>query len=196
MNVFWRCFAVAAVMTATAGNVNAQDWKSVLGGVVNKVVGDKMTTETSILGTWKYVAPECQFESDDILSKAGGELASKEVEEKLQQIYDRVGMDSCQYVFNEDGSFAFRAKGRTMKGSYVFDKEAKTIEMKTRLGITSTAYVAVAGQKMTLVFNADKLMSALKAFSNTAQKYSSSAAALNKLASKFDGMKLGFSLEK
>lgn len=196
MNLFWRCFAFAVVMTASAMHVDAQDWKSVLGDAVKNVVGDKMTTETSILGTWTYVEPECQFESDNILSKAGGEFASKEVEEKLQQIFERVGVDSCQYVFNEDGSFSFRAKGRTMKGTYAFDKEAKTVEMKTKLGITSTAYVTVAGQDMSLVFNADKLMSALKTFSNTAQKYSSSVAAFNKLASKFDGMKLGFKLKK
>ena len=36
-------------------------------------IGNKATTAHSIVGTWSYQAPECQFESDQLLAKAGGE---------------------------------------------------------------------------------------------------------------------------
>ena len=54
------------------------------------------------MGTWSYQAPECQFESDQLLAKAGGEVAAKEVEEKLQTIYDKIGLTSIKYIFKED----------------------------------------------------------------------------------------------
>ena len=75
---------MALTMTVAAGNAGAQDLKSVLSGVVKNVVGDKTTTESSIIGTWTYAGPECQFESDNLLAKAGGEVAAKDVEEKIQ----------------------------------------------------------------------------------------------------------------
>ena len=84
-NFMLRCLFMAAVMTV-AGNAGAQDLKSVLSGVVKNVVGDKTTTASSIIGTWTYAGPECQFESDNLLAKAGGEVAAKEVEEKIQKV--------------------------------------------------------------------------------------------------------------
>ena len=64
-------------------HAEAQDLKSILTGVAKAAIGNKATTAHSIVGTWSYQAPECQFESDQLLAKAGGEVAAKEVEEKL-----------------------------------------------------------------------------------------------------------------
>ena len=69
------------------------------------VIGNKATTAHSIVGTWTYQAPECQFESDQLLAKAGGEIAAKEVEEKLQTIYDKIGLAGIKYIFKEDGTY-------------------------------------------------------------------------------------------
>ena len=108
-----KYLCIVAVMLMAAGNVVAQDLKSVLSDVVKNIVGDKATTESSIIGTWTYSGPECQFESDNLLAKAGGEVAAKEVEEKLQPIYEKMGMDGCQYTFGEDGSYSCTLKGKT-----------------------------------------------------------------------------------
>lgn len=118
-NRLLKCLCLAAVMTVAAGNVWAQDLKSVLSGVVKSVVGDKTTTESSIIGTWTYAAPECQFESDNLRAKAGGEMTAKEVEEKIQAVYEKVGMEGCQYTFGEDGSYSCTIKGKTSSGTYI-----------------------------------------------------------------------------
>lgn len=191
-----KCLCLAAVMTAAAGNAGAQDLKSVLSGVVKSVVGDKTTTESSIIGTWTYAAPECQFESDNLLAKAGGEVAAKEVEEKIQAVYEKVGMDGCQYIFGEDGSYSYTFKGKTSGGTYTFDSEAKTITMKSKLGIKTVGYVTVTGDEMTLVFNADKLMSVLKTITGTVSSVNSTASTINSIADSYDGLRLGFELKK
>ena len=99
-----KCLCMCLAMFAILVNANAQDLKSILTGVAKAVVGDKATTSSSIIGTWKYVGPQCQFESENLLAKAGGEVAAKEVEEKMQTVYDRIGMSGCEYTFNEDGT--------------------------------------------------------------------------------------------
>lgn len=191
-----KCLCMMVVMSVVAGNVAAQDLRSILTGVVKSVVGDKATTESSIIGTWTYVGPECQFESDNLLAKAGGEVAAKEVEEKLQTIYEKVGMEGCQYTFSEDGSYSCTIKGKTSSGTYTFDNDAKSITMKSKLGIKTVAYVTVVGNGMSLVFNADKLMSVLKTVTGAIAGVSSTASAINSIAGSYDGLRLGFEMKK
>lgn len=195
-NFMLRCLFMAAVMTVAAGNAGAQDLKSVLSGVVKNVVGDKTTTASSIIGTWTYAGPECQFESDNLLAKAGGEVAAKEVEEKIQKVYEKLGMDGCQYTFNEDGSYSCTIKGKTSSGTYTFDSDAKTVTMKSKLGIKTVAYVTVTGDDMSLVFKADKLMSVLKTITSAAASVNSTASTISSIADSYDGLRLGFELKK
>jgi len=195
-NVTLRSLCVALVMAVMAGNAGAQDWKSALGGLLKDVVGDKTTTATSIIGTWTYVGPDCQFESDNLLAKAGGEVAAQNVEAKMKTVYDKIGMGGCQYTFGEDGSYSLTIKGKTISGTYTFDSEAKTVTMKGKLGIKTVAYVTVTGNSMSLVYNADKLMSVLKTVMGAVSSVNSTASTVSGIAGKYDGLRLGFELKK
>lgn len=183
-------------MSATTGNGMAQDLKSILGNVVKNVIGDQTTTSFSIIGTWTYVGPECQFESDNLLAKAGGEATAQKVEDQLLPIYKKVGMEGLQYTFKKDGSYSCAFKGKSTNGTYTFDREAKTITMKSKLGIKTVAYVTVAGKNMSLVFKEDKLMSILKAVTGAASKVNTTASAINNIATSYDGLRLGFEMKK
>ena len=176
---------ILLVMCGVSANAGAQDLKSILSGVAKAVVGNKATTASSIIGTWTYSGPECQFESENLLAKAGGEVAAKEV-----------GMDNIRYTFNEDGTYSYQMKKRTVTGTYVFDDAAKTITMTGKLGLKTVAYVTVTGNDMSMVFKADKLMSILKTITGAASKVNSTAATINSVAGAYDGLMLGFELKK
>lgn len=192
-----KIICILALICVVSVNADAQDLKSILSGIAQKVVGDKATTATSIIGTWKYVGPDCQFKSDNMLASAGGEVASAKVEEKLESVLKKIGINTIQYTFNEDGTCSYTIKGRTTSGTYTFDAEGKTITIKTgKLGISTTANVVTLGSNMSFVYDADKLMSVLKTISNAASKVNSTASTINSIASSFDGMKLGFELQK
>ena len=187
---------ILLVMCGVSANAGAQDLKSILSGVAKAVVGNKATTASSIIGTWTYSGPECQFESENLLAKAGGEMAAKEVEEKMIAVYNKVGMNNIRYTFNEDGTYSYQMKKRTVTGSYVFDDAAKTITMTGKLGLKTVAYVTVTGNDMSMVFKADKLMSILKTITGAASKVNSTAATINSVAEAYDGLMLGFELMK
>ena len=187
---------ILLVMCGVSANAGAQDLKSILSGVAKAVVGNKATTASSIIGTWTYSGPECQFESENLLAKAGGERAAKEVEEKMIAVYNKVGMNNIRYTFNEDGTYSYQMKKRTVTGSYVFDDAAKTITMTGKLGLKTVAYVTVTGNDMSMVFKADKLMSILKTITGAASKVNSTAATINSVAEAYDGLMLGFELKK
>ncbi len=187
---------ILLVMCGVSANAGAQDLKSILSGVAKAVVGNKATTASSIIGTWTYSGPECQFESENLLAKAGGEVAAKEVEEKMTAVYNKVGMDNIRYTFNEDGTYSYQMKKRTVTGTYAFDDAAKTITMTGKLGLKTVAYVTVTGNDMSMVFKADKLMSILKTITGAASKVNSTAATINSVAGAYDGLMLGFELKK
>jgi hypothetical protein len=187
---------ILLVMCGVSANAGAQDLKSILSGVAKAVVGNKATTASSIIGTWTYSGPECQFESENLLAKAGGEMAAKEVEEKMIAVYNKVGMNNIRYTFNEDGTYSYQMKKRTVTGSYVFDDAAKTITMTGKLGLKTVAYVTVTGNDMSMVFKADKLMFILKTITGAASKVNSTAATINSVAEAYDGLMLGFELKK
>lgn len=190
LSLFWVC--------ALSFSTQAQDIKSILSGLAKTAVGDKLTTEFSIIGTWAYKAPACKLENDDanILSSAGGSVMASTVESSLTKIYDKLGFDKCIFTFAEDGTYTTAMGKIKGKGSYTFNSEDKTITFKTRLGVKFTAKVSVTGSSMALTFKADKLLTAIKAITGIAGNITQYAGILSSLADKYDGLSLGFELAK
>ena len=192
-----KLVCIIALLCAVAVQADAQDLKGILSGVAKAVVGDKATTAASLVGTWDYVGPDCQLKGDDVLTNIGGEAAGEEVEEKVEAIYNKTGLNTIQFTFNEDSTCSYTVKGKKVEGTYEFDAEAKTVTIKAgKLGVKVTAHIVTLGSNMSFVFDADKILSVVKTITGVASKINSSAATINALASKFDGMMIGFELKK
>lgn len=192
-----KLVCIIALLCAVAVQADAQDLKGILSGVAKAVVGDKATTAASLVGTWDYVGPDCQLKGDDVLTNIGGEAAGEEVEEKVEAIYNKAGLNTIQFTFNEDNTCSYMVKGKKVEGTYEFDAEAKTVTIKAgKLGVKVTAHIVTLGSNMSFVFDADKILSVVKTITGVASKINSSAATINALASKFDGMMIGFELKK
>ena len=192
-----KLVCMMVLLCAVSVQANAQKWKDILSGVVTEVVGDKATTATSIVGTWDYVGPDCQLKGENLLKNIGGQAAGEEMEKKLEAIYEKAGLNTLQYTFNEDNTCSYTVKGKKIDGTYEFDAEAKTVIIKAgKLGVKLIAHIVTLGSNMSFVFEADKILSVVKSITGVASKFNTSAAAINKLAAEFDGMMLGFELKK
>lgn len=191
-----RVLLAAAFFCMSATSIQAQSIKDILSGVISNVVGDKATTESSFKGTWKYNAPACEFESDNLLAKAGGTAAAEKIEKRVAPLLKSVGVNGIVYTFDGEGNYTSKIKKRVTKGTYKFDSKAKTITFTPTIGMAYTAHVAVQGSTMTLTFEADKLMTTLKTISNATSKLSTTAALINTLMNSYSGMRVGFELKK
>lgn len=197
-------FLLTGLILTVSTAVSAQDWKSVLGGVVNKVeeTVSKVNESVSMVGTWKYTAPDCKFESDDLLSKAGGEVAAKKVEEQMSNYLSKLGFnENTVYVFNADSTYTSTVAGRTVNGTYSYNKDTKEVTLKTKIGLKMTAQISTSvlnGGKMSLLFKADKLMSLAQAVTGAVAGKSSNAtvSTLNTVLSQYNGLLLGFEMQK
>lgn len=191
-----KFFLVAAMLLISASGVQAQSIGDLLTGLGKTLVGDKATTTASLKGTWTYTGPACEFESDNLLSKAGGSAVSTKIENKITPVLKKYGVQGIVYTFDGNGNYTTKIKKRTIKGTYTFDSKKKTITFKPHYGKEYTANVSILNNQMTLVFNADKLMHVLQTISNTAAKQNSTAATINALMKSYSGMRLGFRLKK
>ena len=197
-------FLLTGLILTVSTAVSAQDWKSVLGGVVNKVeeTVSKVNESVSIVGTWKYIAPDCKFQSDDLLSKAGGEVAAKKVEEQMSNYLSKLGFnENTVYVFNADSTYTSTVAGRTVSGTYSYNKDTNEMTLKTKIGLKMTAQVSTSllnGGSMSLLFKADKLMSLAQTVTGAVAGKSSNATitTLNTVLSQYDGLLLGFEMKK
>lgn len=191
-----RVLLAAAFFCMSATSIQAQSIKDILSGVISNVVGDKATTESSFKGTWKYNAPACEFESDNLLAKAGGTAAAEKIEKRVAPLLKSVGVNGIVYTFDGKGNYTSKIKKRVTEGTYKFDSKTKTITFTPTIGMAYTAHVAVQGSTMTLTFEADKLMTTLKTISNATSKLSTTAALINTLMNSYSGMRVGFELKK
>ena len=178
-----KLICIIALLCAVSVQADAQSWKDILSGAVKQVVGDKATTETSLIGTWTYVGPDCQLKGDDLLKNIGGDAAGVEVEKKMEPIYEKTGLNTIQ--------------GKKVEGTYEFDPEAKTITIQAgRLKVKTIAHVVTLGSNMSFVFDANKIFSVVKTITGAASSLNASASTVSKLLEEFDGMMIGFELKK
>lgn len=153
-------------------------------------------------GTWMYVNPALQLEGDNALKNVAGSLAATEAEKKMKEYCAKVGIVEgvFNYVFNSDSTFTSALKRGSLKGTYSVSPEDKTVTLRYTVGnkkltvSTLTAHVVLSGNELTLLFNADKLLKFLSTVSSISSN--TTLKAINKLASEYDGMMLGFDLKK
>ncbi|RHR55903.1 DUF4923 family protein [Parabacteroides sp. AF17-28] len=168
---------------------------------VTAVTGGKKLTVENLAGTWTYVNPGIQLEGDNALKNVAASVAASEMEKKLKEYCAKVGIveGAFNYTFNSDSTFTNVLKGKTLKGTYSFNPDEKTMELhygkigKSKL-TTMTAHVVLSNDELSLLFDADKLLDFLTKLSAVSKN--TTLQALNKLASQYDGMMLGFELKK
>ncbi len=136
------------------------------------------------------------------MKNVAGSLAATEAEKKMKEYCAKVGIVEgvFNYVFNSDSTFTSALKRGSLKGTYSLNPGDKTVTLRytvfnNKLAVsTLTAHVVLSGNELTLLFNADKLLKFLSTVSSISSN--TTLKAINKVASEYDGMMLGFDLKK
>ena len=85
--------ATSSATAATAATTTSIG--SIISGLLNNVIGSGTFSKADLCAhTWKYSKPGCAFTSENLLAKAGGEIAASKVEEKLSTYYNKFGFNS------------------------------------------------------------------------------------------------------
>lgn len=189
---------LGGLLGAATGNTSGSTSSagSIIGGLLNNVIGSGTFSKEDLCAhTWKYSKPGCAFTSENLLAKAGGEIAASKVEEKLSTYYNKFGFSSSntQFAFTTDGNFSAQIDGKPWQGTYTFDEKTHAIHLKGLL-LSASGYATKTTNGISLLFDQKKLLNLIKMLSTF--KGSSTLSAVGSIANSYDGMRVGFEMTK
>ena len=198
MKKYVLSLAVVSALLLVTTDVQAQSWKDLFNKDniekgVNAVTGNQTIDMT---GTWTYSGSAIEFESDNLLQKAGGAAAAAVAEKKLDEQLAKVGIKDGQvsFTFNADSTFTSTVGKRTMTGTYSYDATDKVVHLRYFKLLNMNAKVNCTSTNMDLLFNSDKLLKLIAFISSKSS--STTLKTISSLADSYDGMMLGFALKK
>lgn len=185
--------------STTSTSSSSSTTSSLLGSALSALLGNSNSLEESdLIGAWKYSAPDCRFEDENLLKQAGGEIAAQQVESKLSELFEKYGFtgSSVSVTFEEGGTCQFTASGHSASMKYTFDEDSRTLSFTGALGLANFSATACksSSSKLSLLFDSDKLLSLISLIGS----YSSNTTvqSLSSLLGSYDGMKIGMEFTK
>lgn len=193
--------ALGGASQGSSDNSSASTALSGLQGLVEGLISKSNLKEADLVGSWGYSGPAVAFQSSDLLKKAGGAAASGVIESKIAPYYEKAGLNNLVATFNTDGTFKFQLKRGALSGTYQVDPESETGDFlfqftavgKIPVGKVA-AHVEKAGNKLTITFDASKLITIVNAVASVSGQ--STLKSVASLLNSYDGLKCGFELTK
>jgi len=175
----------------SSGNILGDILGGSIGNVITSVIGAQTVTRENLMGSWRYSGPGAAFTSDQLLAKAGGEVAAAKIKEKAAPYYQQLGFSSSntQITFNQDGTFTSTIAGKSFSGQWTFDDKTYKVTLQgVLLNINCYAKRNVNG--VGLLFEAKKLLTIMQTMA--ALSGNQTIQTVGDLSKSYDGLRLGF----
>lgn len=171
---------------------------SIISGILNNVIGSATFSQADLCAhTWKYSKPGCAFTSENLLAKAGGEIAANKIEEDLSKYYSKFGFSNSNtyFTFKTDGTFAAKIDGKSWNGTYTFDEKTHAIQLKGLL-LSASGFATRTTNGISLLFEQKKLLTLVKTLSKLNFTGSTTMSAVSSIVDNYDGVRIGFEMTK
>lgn len=171
---------------------------NIINGILNNVIGSATFSQADLCAhTWKYSKPGCAFTSENLLAKAGGEIAASKIEEDLSKYYSKFGFSKSNtyFTFKTDGTFAAKIDGKSWNGTYTFDEKTHAIQLKGLL-LSASGFATRTANGISLLFEQKKLLTLIKTLSKLNLTGSTTMSAVSSIVDNYDGVRIGFEMTK
>ena len=166
--------------------------------IIGSVLGQfyDTTTKKALVGSWVYEEPAIQFESQNLLDKAGGVVASQSVADNITPYFEMLGLKTGGIALDlrEDNTCTITLGGQTIDGTYEFDDETKKLSLKAGFIPLPAAYLSIVNNQMAMTYDSSMLLNLIKVIGSTSNQSTFSSVA--SLADSYDGMKTGFTFKR
>ena len=166
--------------------------------IIGSVLGQfyDTTTKKALVGSWVYEEPAIQFESQNLLDKAGGVVASQSVADNITPYFEMLGLKTGGIALDlrEDNTCTITLGGQTIDGTYEFDDETKKLSLKAGFIPLPVAYLSIVNNQMAMTYDSSMLLNLIKVIGSTSNQSTFSSVA--SLADSYDGMKTGCTFKK
>jgi hypothetical protein len=166
-----------------------------LANAFTSVIGMDKVTERGLMGSWHYSGPGCAFTSENLLAKAGGEVAAANIEKELEPYFQKTGLtaQNTAITFNDDHTFRATIAGKSWSGQWSLDESTAKVTLKGLL-LSLNCYAKREYGGISLLFESKKLLNLLQVLAalsgnDTVQK-------VGELSKNYDGVRLGFDMSR
>ena len=190
--------AVAMIVTScgTQGNILGGILQGgTLGNVIISVIGAQKVTAQDLIGSWTYSGPGCAFTSENLLAKAGGEVAATKIKEKALPYYQQIGITSqnTAITFKQDGTYSATFRGTPLSGNWTYDEASCKVTLSSLL-LNINCYAKRNYTGIGLLFESSKLLTILQAMA--AMSGNQNIQAVGEISKTYDGLRLGFDFSR
>lgn len=191
--------AGAVITSCGAGSLqnvlNTVGSKGTLANAFTSVIGLDKVTKRGLAGTWRYSGPGCAFTSENLLAKAGGEVAATKVEQELKPYFDKTGLtpDNTYITFGEDGKFSASISGTAFSGTWTLDESTAKVTLKGML-LSINCYAKREYGGISILFESKMLLKTLQVLA--AMSGNDTVQKVGELSKSYDGIRLGFDMRR
>lgn len=166
-----------------------------LANAFTSVIGMDKVTQRGLVGTWKYNGPGCAFTSENLLAKAGGEVAATKIEQELEPYFQKTGLtaQNTYVTFNEDKTFKACIGSTNFSGNWTLEESTAKVTMKGMI-ITINCYAKREYGGISLLFESKKLLNVLQVLA--AMSGNSTVQKVGELSKNYEGVRLGFDMKQ
>ena len=171
-------------------------------GSVTDIIEGVLSTSNlevkDLAGVWTSTGSAVAFQSEDLLSQAGGVAMASTLESKINPYFTKYGIIGSVITIQTDGSFSMSLKKTTLKGKIVKGENNKFILSfeafgKNNLGNVNL-YIQKTSTSMDLMFDASKLKTILSSIASLSKKGLGNS--LNTFLNSYNGICIGFKMSK
>ena len=171
-------------------------------GSVTDIIEGVLSTSNlevkDLAGVWTSTGSAVAFQSEDLLSQAGGVAMASTLESKINPYFTKYGIVGSVITIQTDGSFSMKLKKTTLKGKIVKGENNKFILSfeafgKNNLGNVNL-YIQKTSTSMDLMFDASKLKTILSSIASLSKKGLGNS--LNTFLNSYNGICMGFKMSK
>lgn len=201
MAVFALC-AILCSNSASAFDLSSLTGALTNGGaesIINSIIAKSDLAVSDLAGAWKYTSPKVEFESEDMLSKAGGVAGATLIENKIAPYYQKAGLQNFTLTINSDGTFKMACKKITLSGDITKNSDG-TFQfnfkaLKSIKAFSLKAYVK-KGTTLSVSFNITKLLELVSKVATLTGSKSNVASTVSTLLKNYKGLYAGFNLKQ
>lgn len=171
-------------------------------GSVTDIIEGVLSTSNlevkDLAGVWTSTGSAVAFQSEDLLSQAGGVAMASTLESKINPYFTKYGIVGSVITIQTDGSFSMTLKKTTLKGKIIKGENNKFILSfeafgKNNLGNVNL-YIQKTSTSMDLMFDASKLKTILSSIASLSKKGLGNS--LNTFLNSYNGICIGFKMSK
>ncbi len=166
--------------------------------IIEGVLSTSNLEVKDLAGVWTSTGSAVAFQSEDLLSQAGGVAMASTLESKINPYFTKYGIVGSVITIQTDGSFSMSLKKTTLKGKIVKGENNKFILSfeafgKNNLGNVNL-YIQKTSTSMDLMFDASKLKTILSSIASLSKKGLGNG--LNTFLNSYNGICIGFKMSK